>query len=283
MIKLIIDSGSDIDQNEAKTLNVSVLPFEVRFGEDEYLDGVNLSHKQFYDKLIESDELPKTSLISAYKFTEKFKELSADGSEIICICISSKLSGTYSEASKAAKEFENVFVIDSLSACVGERLLLQLAQKLIKDNKTAKEIAEILNTEKKKIKLLALLGTLKYLKKGGRISSVAAFTGEMLSIKPVISVVDGEVKLAGKAMGSKKANNLLMQLIEKSGGIDFDKPFCTGYSGTDDSVLEKYIADSTSIWEGKAKVIPKYEIGCTIGTHIGPGAIGVCFFANNAK
>lgn len=283
MIKFVIDSGSDISQDEAKKSGVCVLPFEVRFGNDEFLDGVNLTHKMFYEKLIESDELPKTSLISEYRFLESFKELSSEDCEIICICISSKLSGTYSEAVKASKKFNNIYVVDSLSACVGERLLLELAQKLAKENKSAKDIVETLNTEKKKIKLLALLGTLKYLKKGGRISSVAAFTGEMLSIKPVISVVDGEVKLAGKAMGSKKANNLLMQLIEKSGGIDFDKPFCTGYSGTDDSVLEKYIADSSSIWEGKTKVIPKYEIGCTIGTHIGPGAIGVCFFANNAK
>lgn len=279
MIKVVIDSSCDVTQEEAKKLGITVLPFEVRFGEEEYLDGVNLTHKRFYEKLIESDELPKTSLLSAYKFEECFKELSKDGDEIVCITISSKLSGTYSEAVKAAKEFENVYVVDSLNACSGERLLLELALELIKENKSAKEIAETLNTEKKKIKLLALLGTLKYLKKGGRISSVAAFTGEMLSVKPVVSIVDGEVKLAGKALGSKKGNNLLMQLIDKCGGINFDKPYCTMYSGTDDSVLIKYIEDSKHIWEGKTNDIPKYEIGTTIGTHIGPGAIGVCFFA----
>lgn len=279
MIKFVIDSGCDISQEEAKKLDITVLPFEVRFGEEEFLDGVNLSHKRFYERLIESDELPKTSLISSYRFKECFEEVEKDGNEIICICISSKLSGTYSEAVKAAKEFENISVIDSLSACIGERLLLELGIKLAKENKTAKEIVDTLNIEKKKIKLLALLGTLKYLKKGGRISSVAAFTGEMLSLKPVISIVDGEVKLAGKALGSKKGNNLLMQLIEKCGGIDFEKPFCTGYSGTDDGVLNKYIEDSKHIWEGNTNFIPKYEIGTTIGTHIGPGAIGVCFFA----
>ena len=126
---------------------------------------------------------------------------------------------------------------------------------------------------------MALLGTLEYLQKGGRISAVTAMSGAILQIKPVIAIMDGEVKMIGKAMGSKKGNNLLIQLIEKSGGIDFQMPYATAYSGMDDSLLQKYLKDSASLWEDELDHIPSYCIGSTIGTHIGPGAIAVAFFA----
>lgn len=129
---------------------------------------------------------------------------------------------------------------------------------------------------------MAVLGTLKYLKKGGRISSLVAFAGEMLSIKPVVSVVNGEVKLVGKAMGSKKGNNLLTQLVEKSGGIDFSMPYALAYSGLSSEYLNKYLKDSKPLWEeyiDKIENIPSYMIGSTIGTHVGPGAVAVAFFA----
>ena len=131
----------------------------------------------------------------------------------------------------------------------------------------------------KRIKLMALLGTLEYLQKGGRISAITAVSGSVLHIKPVISIEEGEVKMIGKAMGSKKGNNLLMQLISKSGGIDFDMPYATAYSGLEDSLLQKYLKDSAFLFEDKLTEIPSYCIGSTIGTHVGPGAIAVAFFA----
>ena len=123
------------------------------------------------------------------------------------------------------------------------------------------------------------MDTLKYLRKGGRISSVAAIAGEMLSIKPVISIVKGEIKLMGKAMGSKKSNNLLNQLVEKCGGIDFDMPYALAYSGLSDSYLQKYLNDSERLWKDKTEYIPSYMIGSAIGTHAGPNAIAVAFFS----
>ena len=194
---------------------------------------------------------------------------------------SSKLSGTYSCAVKAAKKFAGkVFVVDSLNACIGERILLLYALRLVKEGKlSASEIAAELDCKKKKIQLLAVLDTLKYLRKGGRISAVSAFAGEMLSIKPVVSVVKGEVKLAGKAIGSRKGNNLLNQLLEKCGGVDFDMPYALGYSGLTDNYLQKYIKDSEKLWKDKVQSLPVYMIGSTIGTHVGPDAIAVAFFA----
>ncbi len=280
MIKIIVDSASDVEQDEADELGISLIPMKVRFGDEEYSDGINLTHKKFFEKLIESAELPQTSQINEYSWGEKFKELTADGSEVIAITISSKLSGTYSSAVKAAKKFGGkIYVVDSMEACIGERILLQYAIRLVKEGRSATEIFKELNEKKSKIQLLAVLDTLKYLRKGGRISSVAAIAGEMLSIKPVVSVVKGEVKLVGKAIGSKKSNNLLNQLVDRCGGINFDMPYVLGYSGLSDDYLQKYLKDSERLWKGKAEFIPFYMIGSTIGTHVGPNAIAVAFFA----
>ncbi|MDE7264901.1 MAG: DegV family protein [Clostridia bacterium] len=281
MIKIIVDSASDVEKNEADELGIALISMKVRFGDAEYSDGVNLTHRDFFEKLIESAELPQTSQINEFDWEESFKTLASDGSDVIAITISSKLSGTYSCAVKAAKKFGGrVRVVDSIEASLGERILLQYAIKLVGEGKlTADEIVNELNDKKNKIQLLAVLDTLKYLRKGGRISSVAAIAGEMLSIKPVISVVKGEIKLLGKAMGSKKSNNLLNQLVSKCGGIDFDMPYALAYSGLSDGYLQKYLKDSEYLWKGNTNSVPEYGIGSTIGTHIGPNAIAVAFFS----
>ncbi len=280
MIKILVDSASDLEKEEADTLGVAMIPMTIRFDNEEFYDGFDLTHREFFEKLPICEELPVTSQINEFRWEEEFNKLTEDGSEVIAITISSELSGTFACAQKAAEKFHNkVCVVDSLNASLGERILLDYALKLVEGGKLKEEIVNLLNEKKKKIQLLALLDTLKYLKKGGRISSVAAFTGELLSIKPVISIVDGKVKLVGKAIGSKKGNNLLMQLVEKCGGIDFEMPYTLAYSGLTDENLQKYLKDSAKLWEGKTEHIPSHMIGSTIGTHIGSGAIAVAFFA----
>ena len=277
-VKILIDSASDINAEEANGFDVELVPIEVRFGEEQFLDGVTLLPEQFYDKLTESAELPKTSQINSFTFEESFESLVGQGYEVVAIVLSSKLSGTYRSAVAAAKKFnDKVFVVDSLNASVGERLLCQHALKLKEKGFSAKEIAQKLDEVKHKINFIALLDTLSYLKKGGRISAITALAGQMLSIKPVVGVINGEVKLIGKTVGSKKGNNLLNTLVNKK-GIDFTMPYGTVYSGTDDSKLNQYIRDSEEIWKGKTESVPVHTLGCTIGTHIGPGAIGVAFF-----
>lgn len=278
-IKLVVDSASDISLEEANKLNITLLPFEVRFKEEVYFDGVDLLPNQFYEKLIENDELPKTSLIIPYRFEETFEKLVNEDDQVLCICISSKLSGTYNNALQASKNYKGkVFVIDSLNVAMGERLLIEYALRLINENKSIEEIVSLLNEKKSKINVIAMLDTLKYLKKGGRISPLVAFSGELLSIKPVIGVINGEVKLVGKARGSKNRNNLLNKLIENKGGVDFSMPYAVGYSGFSREILDKYIKDSYHLWQNEADKIPAYQIGCTIGTHIGPNGIGLAFF-----
>ena len=208
-----------------------------------------------------------------------FAKLTEDGSEVVAITISSKLSGTYDAAKKASAKFrEKVFVVDSMNASAGERLLLEYALRLGKQGISAKEIKEELDIKKNKIKIMAMVSTLEYLRKGGRISSTVAIAGTLLSIKPVVAIQDGKVKLVGKAMGSKKANNLLNSLVLKCGGIDFSMPYCAIYSGRDDSVLKKYIKDSSQLWAHATDDVPVRIIGSTIGAHAGPGAVGVAFF-----
>ena len=145
-IKLVVDSASDISLEEANKLNITLLPFEVRFKEEVYFDGVDLLPNQFYEKLIENDELPKTSLIIPYRFEETFEKLVNEDDQVLCICISSKLSGTYNNALQASKNYKGkVFVIDSLNVAMGERLLIEYALRLINENKSIEEIVSLLN------------------------------------------------------------------------------------------------------------------------------------------
>lgn len=279
-IKLMVDSASDISRADAEKLGITVLPLLINFDGVDYYDGVDITPTEFYEKLIESEALPKTSQITPFRFEEEMGKLTANGDEVLVITLSSKLSGTYAAAVQAAEKFGGkVEVVDSLNAAIGERLLAEYALRLIKKGGwSLKALKAELDEKKKNVRLLALLDTLEYLKKGGRISAAVAFAGEILSLKPVIAVVDGEVKLVGKALGSRKGNNLLSALAEKSNGIDFTMPCGVVYSGTDKTVLEKYLKDSAKLWAEATDHLPKHIIGATIGTHVGPGAVGVAFF-----
>lgn len=278
-IKFIIDSGSDILPGEAEELGLIHLPLMVSFGEEEFYDSVTLGHREFYEKLIESDVLPKTSQINPATFASAYEKVVSAGDTAIVITVSGKLSGTYQSAMIAAEDYEGkIYVVDSENVCVGERLLVERGLELCKEGLSVEEIVARLNQEKKQIRVIALLDTLEYLKKGGRISATVAFAGNLLSIKPVIAIENGEVSLVGKARGSKKGNNLLRELVLSSGGINFDKPFALAYSGLSDHLLTKYIEDSTELWAGKTESLPIKTVGCTIGTHAGPGAIVLAFF-----
>ena len=276
-VKIITDSASDVLTPYHPA--VSVLPMTITFGDQQYRDKEELSHQRFYELLIESEQLPSTSQIGPAQFEEAFQAQVDAGHSVVAVILSGKLSGTYQSACIAAEEFpQKVFVVDSENAALGEGILVQRAAQLVDQGLEAPEIAQRREDEKKDIRLIALLDTLGYLKRGGRISKSVAAIGGLLSIKPVIAVQNGEVCMLGKARGSKNGNNLLVQEIQKTTGIDFERPYCLGYSGFHNDMLQKYIADSRSLWEGHAEHLPIGTIGATIGTHIGPGAVGVAFF-----
>lgn len=277
-IRIITDSASDLCSDIPS--NVTVIPIAIRFGNEEYLDGVTISHHEFYEKLIESDILPTTSLISPATFADAYGAAVAAGETVICITISSKLSGTYQSAVLASEEYPGkVFVVDSMNAALGEQNLVRYASRLAQETDDAKTIVSALEEAKTKIHTMAVLDTLEYLKKGGRISGTVAFVGEMLAIKPVVAVVDGAVAMLGKARGSKNGNNFLIKEVSKAGSIDFEKPVCLGYTGLSDATLQKYLQDSSPLYEGHKNTLLICSVGATIGTHIGPGAVVVSFFA----
>ncbi|MCQ2449199.1 MAG: DegV family protein [Clostridia bacterium] len=278
-IQIVTDSASDFLPQEAEALGIHVIPMTINFGGQDFVDGIDLTHDGFFEKLVESDIFPTTSLITPDSYHKVFDKLTENGDTVIAITLSSKLSGTYQSACIAAEDFgDKVYVVDSLNATVAQRLLVLTCLDYCREGYTAKEITDRLNADKKEICFLALMDTLEYLKKGGRISPTVAFAGELLSIKPVIAIEDGAVSLVGKARGSKNGNNLLRKLIDDVGGIDFSRHYGLIYSGLSDHLLQKYIEDSADLREDKVDELPISTLGAVIGTHIGPGAIGVAFF-----
>lgn len=282
-VHIVTDSGSDITNNTLS--NLTVLPITIRFDDgQEYRDGVDITHEEFYERLIESEALPTTSQVTPIVFEEAYEKITAAGDEILVITISSKLSGTFQSATIAAEDYEGkVFLVDSLSVAVGTRALVDYALKLIEEGKSAKEIKDILDEEKKSLQVVAVLDTLEYLKKGGRISSAVAFAGGVMAVKPVVGVEDGVVVMYGKARGSKNAGNALVTQINACGGIDFTKPYRVGYTGISDALLKKYIKDSAPLWDKYVDDIPYDSIGCAIGTHIGPGGAAAAFFPKHPE
>ncbi|MCU6745031.1 DegV family protein [Suilimivivens aceti] len=277
-VNIIVDSTADITEDVKERL--TVVPLTLRFGDEEYIEGVTIQKKEFYQKLIESDVLPKTSQASPADFEDVFEKIVAAGESAVVITLSSKLSGTWQSAMIAAREYEDsVYVVDSRNVAIGTAILAKLALRLVDEGMGAREIAERLEKEREKICLIAMLDTLEYLKKGGRISAAAAFAGGVLSIKPVVCIRDGEIVVLGKARGSKQGNNLLVSEIRKTGGIDFTKPILLGYTGLDDTLLQKYIEDSKALWEEGISSLETTMIGSVIGTHAGPGAVAVAFFS----
>lgn len=276
-IGIVTDSGCDLGKEKYEKLNINVIPLKVIFSDKEYLDGIDLTNKEFFLKLIENPQFPHTSQITPYEYSKVFENLLKKYDKLICITISKKLSGCFQSAVIASKEFDDrISIIDSENVSIGEGILVELCSTLRDLNKSYDEIINILNDHKKKIRVLALLDTLEYLKKGGRINAATAFVGNMLAIKPVISVEDGRIKLKGKARGSKNGGNKLREYILSSNGIDFNYPISLAYSGLNDTLLLKYLEDHSDLYNDHK--IPIYSIGSTIGAHVGPGAIAVAFF-----
>ena len=275
-VRIIVDSTADLAP-ELKN-RVDVVPLTVHFDSEEYIDGVTITHEDFYNKLVESDVLPSTSQATPASFDKVFREVEAAGDSAVVITLASQLSGTCQSAQIAAEDYDNIYVVDSGSVTLGAGILAEYALRYADEGMDAARIADLLETKKEDICLIAMLDTLEYLKKGGRISAAVAFAGGLLNIKPVINVKDGVINMLGKARGSKQGNNLLMQEIGKAGGIDFSMPILLGYSGLSDALLQKYIADSAALWQDGVDSLRYTSIGSVVGTHAGPGAIAAAFF-----
>lgn len=275
-VRIIVDSTTDV--RESYRAKMQFVPLTVRFGETEYYDGVDLDKREFYEKLVESDVLPTTSQATPAMFDTVFRETAAAGDSAVVITLSSKLSGTYQSAVLAADGYENIYIVDSQSVSIGAGVLAELGVRLNEQGRSAAEIAETLMRAREDVCVIALLDTLEYLKKGGRISKTVAFAGGMLNIKPVVTIQDGAVVMIGKARGSRNGNNLLVEKINQAGGVDFDRPVLLGYTGLSSVLMEKYVEDSKALWEGHVHQLDSCLLCSVIGTHAGPGAVAVAFF-----
>lgn len=275
--RIIIDSTADM-LPELKN-RLTVVPLTVHFGNEEYIDGVTIDHQRFYEMLVESDALPTTSQATPASFDRVFRTLE-EGEGAVVLTLASSLSGTCQSAMIAAADYQNVHVVDTGTAAIGAGILAELAMQLAKEGMSAGEIAARLEQEKQRIRIIAMVDTLEYLQKGGRVSKALAIAGGLLNIKPVLSVKNGEITMLGKARGSRQGNNLLVTEIQKAGGVDFNMPVLLGYTGLSDALLQKYIRDSAALWENSRDALQIAQVGSVIGTHAGPGAIAVAFFAN---
>lgn len=279
-VNIIVDSTTDLRPGLQDQF--AVVPLTVSFGDKEYVDGVTITHKEFYEKLIESDVLPTTSQATPAAYDKVFSQVAERGETAVVITVASRLSGTYQSAMIAAEEYPGIIhVVDGATVAIGNGILAEQALAYRDQGLSAPEIAKKLEEDKQRVHIVALLDTLEYLKKGGRISSAVAFAGGILSIKPVVSIVDGEIRMLGKARGSRQGNNLLVQEIQKAGGVDFDCPVLLGYTGLTDVLLKKYMEDSRALWEDGARRLDYVTIGSVVGTHAGPGAVAVAFFRKN--
>ena len=275
-VQIIVDSSVDVAERFRERLHI--VPLIIHFGEEELIDGVTINKEQFYRRLVGSEQLPFTSQASPVAFQKVYEEVTQAGDSAVVITLASKLSGTYQSACIAAGDFDNIYVVDSQTAAIGAGVLTEYALARAEAGADARELAAELERKRENVCLVALLDTLEYLKRGGRISKTAALAGGLLNIKPMITVRDGEVVLIGKARGSKQGNSLLVEKIRACGGIDFDLPILLGYSGLSGESLETYVEYSHGLWERGTEILDKTCISGVIGTHTGPGVVAAAFF-----
>lgn len=274
-VRIVVDSTADLLPELRR--QVDVVPLTVHFGQQEYVDGVTIQAEEFYRKLADCKELPTTSQATPFDFDKVFEPIIAEGDTVVAIVVSSRLSGTYQSARIAAEDYPGkVFVVDTLQVAISSSVLVAYALELVQQGMCAAEIAEELTAVREKVHLMAVVDTLEYLQKGGRVSKTVAIAGGLLNVKPIIGLTEGEIKMLGKARGNKQANALMNKEIARL-GVDFSKPILLGYTGTDDALLRKYMEESSDLWEGR--VLPSTIVSAVIGTHAGPGAVAVAFFS----
>ena len=271
MIKILTDSTSDIDLNQAKELGIDIIPLKVIINGQEYKDRIDLQPDEFYHLLTTSTTLPTTSQPSPQDFLTHYEEAKKHGDSVIVMTLSSVISGTYQSANIAAgiAEYDDIYVIDSLATTQMLRLLVLKAVALRDQNMDVKDIVKTLEEYKHRIRIYAFVDTLEYLYKGGRLSKTAATAGTLLKFKPIIGLKDGKLEMFAKARGTQKATAKIIDLIHEDGDIDFDELICVGFTGNDDGLdkFEQILRDEFGFGE-----VLYGCVGPVIGTHAGPGA-----------
>jgi len=277
MIRLIVDSTADLSEQAVKAYDAQVMPMSIRFGEEVYLDGVTITNAQFYEKLEQAQVLPTTSQLNPTQYEEVFKGAKAAGDEVICLVLSSGLSGTYQSAliGKDLADYDGIYIVDTKSATIGSAMLADRAAKMIRSGMKAADIANELENLVSRLRVIAMVDTLKYLKMGGRISATTAFVGGVLNICPMIALnAEGKLNTIGKVKGKAAAKKWLLERVAEA-DVDTGLPMGFAHIRNEEAMgsLKELALKQTG---GKEAVC--VEIGSTIGTHLGPGALAVAWF-----
>lgn len=275
-VQIITDSTCDLTLEEARNLNVHMIHMRVVFEDAVYSDGIDIDKAGFYAKQAESKTLPKTTQVNPQEYCDAFQPLLDNGDEVVAIIMSSKLSGTFQSACIARELVdggERLHLVDSLNVTIGEGLLVREAVRLRDAGKSAAEIAAALEELRHRVRFVAFIGTMKYLKMGGRISSTTAVVGTMLNISPVVAIVDGEVKSVGQVRGKQKIVSYTLDFA-KQYPIDTRHCVMFGHSRCLETMepyrdkLVQALGIQDHDWD---------ELGAVIGVHSGPGCYGMAY------
>jgi DegV family protein with EDD domain len=270
-VRVVSDSACDLPAETCAALGIEIVPLTIRFGSDEYVDRTELSTEDFWTKLRTSPVLPETAAPSVGAFEETFRALHDSGADgIVCVNLSAHLSATMQSAQVAAKALDGlcpIEVIDSASASMGIGILAMHAARRAAEGADVETITREVTERRDRQTLYATLDTLEYLKKGGRIGGAQALLGSMLSIKPIVTVVNGAVEQAGKVRTRSKALSFILEKVP-AGDIE---SVCVLHSGATD--IDEFLAALRPKVQGAA--IEVGTIGPVVGVHVGPGALGV--------
>ena len=276
MVQIVTDSTCDLSRERQEALGVEVVPLSVHFGEESFLDGVDLTNEEFFRRLRVSETLPSRAQGNPEVFARRFQAHVDRGGEVVGLFIASELSGTCQSAMIARDmvDEDHIFVVDSKTVTFGLGLLVEMAARLRDRGLSAREIAEELEKLKERLRFYAVVETLKYLKMGGRISGAAAVVGGMLGITPILDIRDGVVQAAGKSRGRKGAYQWMEKRIAAE-PVDTSLPVSFGHADAP-QVMAECEANFQALIPGMEAL--ESSIGSVVGTHAGPGCAGIAYF-----
>jgi DegV family protein with EDD domain len=279
-VKIVTDTLSDIDGDLIKELGVTVVPLYVRFGETVYKDRVEITAEEFYRRLVSEPNLPSTTQPTPNDFFEIYESLAKETDEILVIVVSSKLSGTYQSATQAVEMMGGkcrIEVIDSLNVAMGMGLMVISAVNAVKAGANLDKAAELVRKAVPRSHLIAYFDTLKYLAKGGRIGKASGLLGSMLSVKPILTVKDGEM-------------SPLTRVRSLNAGLDYFCNFAASYSNIEGMAVEHATTpdDADKLVERLGEIYPKERIrraviSPVVGTHSGPNALALTVLEGDKK
>ena len=276
-IRIIIDSASDYTKEEAEREGLLFVPMGVSFGNTAYLDGVDLTKDAFYDLLVDQGGMPVSSQPSPQHLMEAFQTVIDDGDYGILLTMGSSLSGTYQTAKMIAEDYDGkIAVIDSETISVAERLLVRTAKQIAEEARTLEEAVETIQEKIRHLYLFGYMDQLEYLKRGGRISPAMNFMANLFSVKAIIYIYNNTFELYKRARGKQKGWMELANILREKEGIQRDSVIY-GYTGYTDRYPKEFMRQYPDLAVPEERV---FRIGSTIGTHAGPGALAVAFFAD---